>query len=170
MKYTTEAFDEWWFTTQFDRVYWQVNSQKHQTEYKWAKLAWDAARRGLIAEVERLKIENIKLSEQLNYYNMAFRGRQELSLAAWTQKTIKELQDQLQAAQAHAAQHLADQDYLVALERKRVVEEFREAIYYDSPLRIAVSGDVKAAAEYEKRLVAICKKYGAEEVKNELRT
>ena len=54
MKYTAEAFDEWWFTTQFDRVYWQVNSQKHQTEYKWAKLAWDAARRDLIAELERL--------------------------------------------------------------------------------------------------------------------
>lgn len=54
MKYTAEAFDEWWFTTQFDRAYWQVNSQKHQTEYKWAKLAWHAARRDLLAENERL--------------------------------------------------------------------------------------------------------------------
>ena len=137
MKYTAEAFDEWWFTTQFDRVYWQVNSQKHQTEYKWAKLAWDAVKRDLLAEVERLKIENIKLSEQLNYYNMAFRGRQELSLAAWTQKTIKELQDQLQAAQALAARHLADQELLVARERKRVARECAEVAENHQPQEFA---------------------------------
>lgn len=79
-----------------------------------------------IEELERLKIENIKLSEQLNYYNMAFRGRQELSLAAWTQKTIKELQDQLQAAQAFAAylqEVIADKELLVEQERKRVARE-----------------------------------------------
>lgn len=36
---------------------------------------------------------------------------------------IVELKSQLQAAQALAAQHLANQDYLCALERKRVARE-----------------------------------------------
>lgn len=96
MKYTAEAFDEWWFTTQFDRAYWQVNSQKHQTEYKWAKLAWDAARRDLLEEVERL--------------NRVFANQGNL------REEIVELKSQLQAAQALAATHLADQDYLCAKE------------------------------------------------------
>ena len=114
MKYTAEAFDEWWFTTQFDRVYWQVNSQKHQTEYKWAKLAWDAARRDLLAEVERLK-------EQI-----FFKCASPVGLCPYvedTQVVIKQLQTENERLSALAARHLADQDYLVALERKRVARE-----------------------------------------------
>lgn len=103
MKYTAEAFDEWWFTTQFDRAYWQVNSQKYQTEYKWAKLAWDAARRDLLEEVERL--------------NRVFANQGNL------REEIVELKSQLQAAQALAATHLTDQELLMARERKRVAEE-----------------------------------------------
>lgn len=116
MKYTAEAFDEWWFTTQFDRAYWQVNSQKHQTEYKWAKLAWDAARRDLLAEVERLQDEMNEA--RATCYDCEYYGPHKAARL--------EFQDQLQAAQALAATHLADQELLVARERKRVARECAE--------------------------------------------
>lgn len=82
--------------------------------------------RDLLAEVEKLNIENAKLAEQINYYHLAFRGRHELSLAAWAQKTIHELQAENERLTALAATHLADQELLVGRERKRVARECAE--------------------------------------------
>jgi len=111
-------------------------------------------------QLQAVQAENERLKEQV-----FFKCTSPVGLCPYvedTQIVIKELQAENERLSALAATHLADQELLVGQERRRVVEEFREAIYYDSPLGIAVSGDVKAAAEYEKRLVAICKKYGVE--------
>jgi hypothetical protein len=42
-------FDEWWFSSQFDQRYWELNSHLHPTEYNWAKLAFRA---GMLAAAE----------------------------------------------------------------------------------------------------------------------
>lgn len=65
------------------------------------KTGWN--KQYLLAEVERL--------------NRVFANQGNL------REEIVELKSQLQAAQALAAQHLANQDYLCALERKRVARE-----------------------------------------------